>query len=101
MDVPLDLRRRLISPEAALFKNLDDAHRLRIHALPCPGIFLWDADHPGIATQKDMGMLGIERLPQPVFELAAGDQVLEIDLRPSVLWLSRCQCDVGVQRITA
>ena len=41
----------------------------------------------------------IERVAQTFFELAAGDEILDVDLMARVDLLARCQAKVGVVRI--
>src|SRR5437762_13466115 len=96
VNVPLQFYAVLIDTEAAFFENLDDAGRLRIDGLAGGAVGRGHTDHLRIAAQIDVRMGRIERLAQVLLELAAGDQVLDVDLLPDRVGLARGQAEVSV-----
>src|SRR5262245_45113817 len=80
MNIPLQFYAGLIDLELATLQNLDDARRLRIDFGAGRLVGGRDADHLGIAAQIHVRRRRIERLAEFLFELAAGDQILNVDL---------------------
>src|SRR5262245_2215447 len=81
VNVAADVRRRLVPPKVvARLQDLDHAGRLRVAQLPGGGVPRRDADHRRVAAQKDVGRVRPERPAQVPFELATGNQVLDVNL---------------------
>src|SRR5260370_27578659 len=78
VDVPLDLRLRLVRLEAALLQNLNHPRRLWVDALARGAVLRRHANHVGVAAQKHVGACGVEFPAEALFQLAAGDHVLDV-----------------------
>src|SRR5205823_4383020 len=88
---PLQFYARLVDLELTLRQNLDDARRLRIAGLAGRAVGRRHADHLRVAAQIHVRAVRIERGAEPFLELAAGDQVLDVDLLPDGGGLARRQ----------
>src|SRR5262249_5037973 len=69
---------------------------LWIRALARRLVLDWNADHARISAQIDLRSLRIEHLGDGLFQLAAGDQFLDVDLAVDGVGLARCERDVRV-----
>src|SRR5262245_24889763 len=98
MYVTASLRARVGAAEAALLQDFDDPCRFWVSVGARFAIDLRDADHLRIAAEKHVRRRRVERLAELLFELPAGDQVLDIDLATIGRCLARRQADVPVVR---
>src|SRR5262249_12624453 len=80
VDVPLYFRRRLVGMEAPLLEDLDHAGRPGVDALAGLAVLRRHADHLGVAAQVDVRPRRVQRGAQPLLELSAGDQILDVNL---------------------
>src|SRR5579871_532559 len=96
MDTSLHLNLWLIDPEATLLKNFNHSRWLRKDPLSGVTIDGRHADHFRIAAQVHMGALGVEWLGDAFFELAAGNQVLNVDFVLNCVGFSSRQAQIGV-----
>src|SRR5207253_644102 len=101
MNVPFYFDRRLIDLEPPALEDLDDAQGGRVGARAGLAVDGRDADHLRVAAQVDVGAGRVERLAQPLLQLAAGDQVLDVHLLADRVGLARGQGQVDVVRVTA
>src|SRR3954466_10422352 len=96
VNVALDFLAWLIHVEAALCQDLDDAGRLRIGHTSGRAIDGGCADYFRIATEANMRGCGVERTAEAFFELAAGQQVLNIHFLLHRVRFARRQAEVFV-----
>src|SRR2546423_633847 len=80
VDVPAELLRRLVGPEAAPAQQLDDARRLRVDRLAGRLVLGRDADHVRVAAQKHVRRRRVEGPAQLPLQLPRRDQLLDVDL---------------------
>src|SRR5262245_50507712 len=101
MNVPFELLVWLVELKAALHEQLDDAGRFgkdrRVRDLVCRG----HADHGGIAAQKDVRGRRVELGAELLFELAACDQILNVELAADRIRLTRRQAEILVAGVAA
>src|SRR5262249_57942149 len=99
MNVPLELLVGLVELKAALTQELDDAGRFGenrgVRGLVRGG----HADHGGIAAEVDVRRRRLELRAQMLFELAAGDQVLNVDLAIDRVRLPRPQAAIPLATV--
>src|ERR1700722_4170833 len=100
MNVAFELRRGDIRFKTLPFENLDHAGRLRIAHRACLSVPLRHSNHFWITAQENMSLGGIEWFPELFFQLAAFDDILNINLTGKS-GFARGQCQVFVVRISA
>src|SRR5260370_24376072 len=92
---------RRVGLEAAALENVDHPRGLREDALPAFAIFSRDANHLWVATQIHMGPRRVKRLAQAFLQLAAGNEILNVDLVLHRVGLARRQAQKRIAGITA
>src|ERR1700722_15710305 len=80
VNVPFQFNGGLVDLEAAFAEDFDDARRLRVDGGAGGFVDFGGADHFGVAAQVDVSSGRVEGVAEAFFELAAGDEVLDVKL---------------------
>src|SRR5262249_4085856 len=101
MNVALELAAVPIDLETAALEDFHNAGGLGVRPRSGFAVLERDADHLGVAAQVHVGPSRVERLAQALFQLATGDQVLDVHLATHRDGLARREAQVSVAGIAA